>query len=317
MADYKVTDTELISIANAIRTKGGTQAQLEFPTGFVSAVQAIPTGGGANLQEKTATVNGTVLPDQGYDGLSKVYVAVQGGGGATILTGATDPQSNVGTNGDLYFLVPEISKIYSANSVGYIDLGFGGGDYDVEIIFSFDAPVSSYSRGDAWVFGNYANSRATMIGISASGQIYVAVNNNISEVSFDNYIHTVKYTTHGVYCDGSLLNLGSISGALTSNFFAFATNAGSAAGRIPHSSIYEINVYEYDTETLVKKYIPSNANGEAQLYETISGTYFVSNPRNAFHVEEASIVLKTYAKVDGVWQPLIGTSINDIDLGGN
>lgn len=46
MADYKVTDTELTSIANAIRTKGGTQAQLEFPTGFVSAVHAIPTGGG-------------------------------------------------------------------------------------------------------------------------------------------------------------------------------------------------------------------------------------------------------------------------------
>lgn len=46
MADYKVTDTELTSIANAIRTKGGTSAQLEFPTGFVSAVQAIPTGGG-------------------------------------------------------------------------------------------------------------------------------------------------------------------------------------------------------------------------------------------------------------------------------
>lgn len=50
MADYKVTDTELTSIANAIRTKGGTQAQLEFPTGFVSAVQAIPTGGGSDVK---------------------------------------------------------------------------------------------------------------------------------------------------------------------------------------------------------------------------------------------------------------------------
>lgn len=46
MADYKVTDTELTSIANAIRTKGGTQAQLEWPSGFISAIQAIPTGGG-------------------------------------------------------------------------------------------------------------------------------------------------------------------------------------------------------------------------------------------------------------------------------
>lgn len=45
MAEYKVTDTELTSIADAIRTRGGTSAQLEFPTGFVSAVNAIPSGG--------------------------------------------------------------------------------------------------------------------------------------------------------------------------------------------------------------------------------------------------------------------------------
>ena len=44
MADYLVTDTELTSVANAIRTKGGTSAQLTFPQGFVDAVGAIPTG---------------------------------------------------------------------------------------------------------------------------------------------------------------------------------------------------------------------------------------------------------------------------------
>lgn len=49
MADYKATTEEFTTVANAIRTKGGTQAQLEWPSGFVSAVNAIPTGGGGSL----------------------------------------------------------------------------------------------------------------------------------------------------------------------------------------------------------------------------------------------------------------------------
>lgn len=44
MSDYLVTDTELTSIADAIRTKGGTSANLSFPTEFVSAINAIQTG---------------------------------------------------------------------------------------------------------------------------------------------------------------------------------------------------------------------------------------------------------------------------------
>ena len=48
MADYLVTDTELTSIADAIRTKGGTSAALTFPAGFVSAVNDIPAGGGGS-----------------------------------------------------------------------------------------------------------------------------------------------------------------------------------------------------------------------------------------------------------------------------
>lgn len=45
MADtyYKVKDSELTSIANAIRTKAGNNASLEFPTGFVSGIAGIDT----------------------------------------------------------------------------------------------------------------------------------------------------------------------------------------------------------------------------------------------------------------------------------
>ena len=46
LVDSTQLDADLTSVANAIRTKGGTSAQLAFPAGFVSAVNAIPTGGG-------------------------------------------------------------------------------------------------------------------------------------------------------------------------------------------------------------------------------------------------------------------------------
>ena len=46
MSNYIATDTDLTSVANAIRIKGGSSASLSFPTGFVSAINDIPTGGG-------------------------------------------------------------------------------------------------------------------------------------------------------------------------------------------------------------------------------------------------------------------------------
>lgn len=46
LVDSAQLNADLTSVANAIRTKGGTSASLAFPAGFVSAVNAIPTGGG-------------------------------------------------------------------------------------------------------------------------------------------------------------------------------------------------------------------------------------------------------------------------------
>lgn len=45
MANYIVSDTSLGSVADAIRTKGGTSAPLEYPQGFIDAIDAISGGG--------------------------------------------------------------------------------------------------------------------------------------------------------------------------------------------------------------------------------------------------------------------------------
>ena len=55
LVDSAQLDADLSSVANAIRTKGGTSAQLAFPAGFVSAIDAISGGGGGGLVYETGT----------------------------------------------------------------------------------------------------------------------------------------------------------------------------------------------------------------------------------------------------------------------
>ena len=54
MADYLTNTTDLTAVADAIRSKGGTSAALEWPQGYVDAIGAISGGGGGT--EKTITV---------------------------------------------------------------------------------------------------------------------------------------------------------------------------------------------------------------------------------------------------------------------
>ena len=64
MVDSTELDNGLASIANAIRTKGGTSASLSFPAGFVSAISEI-TGGGDLKYAAFVVENGTFVYDGG------------------------------------------------------------------------------------------------------------------------------------------------------------------------------------------------------------------------------------------------------------
>ena len=51
MAEYLTNTTDLTKVASAIRAKGGQTGQLVYPDGFVTAIQAIETGGGSGSDE--------------------------------------------------------------------------------------------------------------------------------------------------------------------------------------------------------------------------------------------------------------------------
>ena len=81
MSNYIASDTDLTAVADAIRAKGGTSAQLAFPSGFVSAVQAIPSGGGgsdlASLEIYVADflTDPPTVTDGAFDGWHRTIVA--------------------------------------------------------------------------------------------------------------------------------------------------------------------------------------------------------------------------------------------------
>ena len=99
MATYKVVDADqlnadMTSVADSIRTKGGTTEALAWPDGYKTAIDSIPAGGEPSLQSKsvTYTANGTntITPDVGYDGLSSVDVTVNvASGGITWYSSVT------------------------------------------------------------------------------------------------------------------------------------------------------------------------------------------------------------------------------------
>lgn len=84
MAVYLTTDTDLTSVADAIRTKGGTSAQLEFPGGFVTAIGDISGGGELYYTSR-------MIPYQKEMTIPKIQMGVNPG----LMQGATNLESVV------------------------------------------------------------------------------------------------------------------------------------------------------------------------------------------------------------------------------
>lgn len=66
--EYAVNHSDLVQVADAIRTKGETNGQLAFPSGFVNAIQKIQVG--VTVQQNAGTfttaANGTATINCGF-----------------------------------------------------------------------------------------------------------------------------------------------------------------------------------------------------------------------------------------------------------
>lgn len=111
LVDSTQLDADLTSVANAIRTKGGTSASLEFPADFLTAIAAIPSGGGGSVQYKSGTYTATsdktsymtitTVADVGFTPKAFIFVANNRSdlsGAGTVLLCAMYAQSPTGND---------------------------------------------------------------------------------------------------------------------------------------------------------------------------------------------------------------------------
>lgn len=152
MANYKVTDAELISIADAIRTKGGTSASLAFPSGFVSAIGDISGGIILSEADEGKVVVSGALSVQGSMNIvsNSVYDTTLFSEVSVAIPAATLVSKTISENGTYY--------ASSDNADGFskvvIDVaGGGGGGIDP---IALNGSVGSFYDNTLSTLRNYA-----------------------------------------------------------------------------------------------------------------------------------------------------------------
>ena len=163
LVDSSQLDTDLTSIANAIRAKGGTSAQLTFPNEFVTAINAISGGGGSTLVTKTITENGTYsASDDSADGYSEVTVNVPTSGSSawTKVVETSYQVSTTYTSSTTVATLKTDSEIWTSNKIVYVRIRDTAG------------PRAGYFYGSDTFFMNmYPQNESTTLSVS-TGLIY-------------------------------------------------------------------------------------------------------------------------------------------------
>lgn len=294
--------------------------------------KVVENGALAAQTSLAVTQNGT------YDTTTnnEVVVNVSGGSTSVILSGTTDPTADVGNDGNIYLkhdaiptLPAGLTAISYIESTGtqYINTGYLiKPNTKIEISMQIK---NVQPNTNAVLFG----ARAYGYGTAGSPDAWAVGNRYVFGVQmgavYKDYGSVYDYNTDIVFTAQS-----GIAGAWTGNGInkSYTINSSLGTGVYPlhlftcydHAyghigdmcsclRLYYVKFYE--GEELVRVYIPvSDSNGIPCLWETLSGQIYRNGGTGDFSAgtELRGTITAAYAKVNGVWQPLIGTNISDV-----
>ena len=225
--EYSVNQSDLVSVANAIRTKGGTSETLVFPSGFVSAVQAIQAGGGGTMP--SASSKDVNFYD--YDGTLLYSYTLEEAQALTVL-----PDGPV-----------------------HAGLVFDGWNYSLESVKSLTRPVNigamySTDDGTTRIYIHLENGRISpMLGICPKGTVTVDWGDGTTpDILTGTSLTTVQWTpTHNYVSSGNYVikltvdGEAQLYGSGSSNQYAYILRYGSAAdlrNRVYQNSILKVEI---------------------------------------------------------------------------
>lgn len=145
VVDSALLDSKLTQVADAIRTKGNTSADLQFPSGFISAIQAIQTG--TELQIIVSVTSGaTVTATKGSMSVSGTSV----NGTCTLVVPEAGTWSVTATLNGQTSNTPSVSvKDSYALTLNFLKANFADNDWASIIAACHSGGVPS-----TWVVGN-------------------------------------------------------------------------------------------------------------------------------------------------------------------
>ena len=271
-----------------------------------------------------------------------------GGGGSTnVLSGASVPTAAQGSNGAMYLkyfqapsAIPASATLleYIQNTAGqYVNTGYSGNDDSRYVI---DFTLSSAQTAD-WPtpFGgrpNVANvTNAQNIHLARNEKNYdgqavgwgILATNVIAGVGATAMVGkrtqiileagNLEITIDGTHYQGTFTP-GTVTNSTPIGIFTMLVNdSPQSFGNMNAMRLHSFKIYENDV--LQRDFYPVlDSNGVPCLYDIVTGNYYYNQGSGNFTagpVVNEGIITDTYAKVNGAWQDLIGTDIDDINLG--
>ena len=260
-----------------------------------------------------------------------------GGGGGIVLSGTDVPQPSIGNDGDIY-LQYEPTEPTIVLQTGYTRVKYIAASGNQYIQTGVPARQQLKTEVD---FQYTGTAEPTILGGtgSATSVIYLGINPSSSFKSYYfnwkgswvdvknrtiNERHTVITSLQSgnivITEDGNEIysSTETLSGTTAANNLTiFARNGGS---KFYVGNLYRLRIWDWlDNGNLIRDYIPAvrDSDNAVGLYELVQGQFCENSGSGTLTAGGAfteNEITDAYAKVNGAWQTLIGTSILDINI---